>query len=346
MKPKFTISNDITKGLTIIERTRGFLDAAVLSEDWIAHMSSQALLKEAHHTTHIEGTDLSLDQAGQILAGENVPNADSDDKQEVLNYKKAFDFVSEYLESGDPITECLIRSIHRKLVENVRGGSADPGEYRKIQNYVANSATGEVIYTPPTAYDVPILMAELVNWINVEKEIHPVLISGILQFQFVHIHPFLDGNGRTSRLLSTLQLYKSGYDFKRLFTISEFYDRDRAAFYKAIQQVRENNMDMTCWLEFFIEGLVIQMREVQKRGEFVIRRDVLGKKFDLSERQNKILFFFMENIEGNTSELQEFIPDVNIRSIQRDIKVLLKTGLIKQKGETYNRRYSFNNKAL
>jgi len=70
-----------------------------------------------------------------------------------------------------------------------------------------------------------------------------------------HIHPFLDGNGRTSRLLSTLCLYRAGYDFKRLFTISEYYDRDRAAFYRAIQGVRERDMDMTGWLEYFLTGL-------------------------------------------------------------------------------------------
>ena len=74
-------------------------------------------------------------------------------------------------------------------------------------------------------------MADLVQWLNREREIHPVLVSGIAQFQLVHIHPFLDGNGRTARLLSTLSLYRAGYDFKRLFTISEYYDRDRAAFY-------------------------------------------------------------------------------------------------------------------
>lgn len=79
------------------------------------------------------------------------------------------------------------------------------------------------------------MMSEMVKWLNSDLDIHQVLVSGIAQFQLVHIHPFLDGNGRTSRLLSTLCLYKAGYDFKRLFTISEYYDRDRPTFYKKIQ---------------------------------------------------------------------------------------------------------------
>ena len=74
---------------------------------------------------------------------------------------EAFEFVSEYLEDGGPITEGLVREIHKRLVEGVRGGAAAPGEYRKIQNYVVNSVTGETVYTPPPAHDVPIMMAEL-----------------------------------------------------------------------------------------------------------------------------------------------------------------------------------------
>ena len=144
------------------------------------------------------------------MAGESVPEADPDDVRELLNYRRAFDFVSEYLASGAPITEGLIREIHKRLVEGVRDGAAASGEYRKIQNYVVDSATGETIYTPPPAHEVPILIAELVKWLNREREIHLVLVSGIAQFQLVHIHPFLDGNGRTSHLLFSLCLYRAG----------------------------------------------------------------------------------------------------------------------------------------
>ncbi|MDP8235070.1 MAG: hypothetical protein P9M08_01675 [Candidatus Erginobacter occultus] len=76
-----------------------------------------------------------------------------------------------------------------------------------------------------------------------------------------------------------------GYDFKRLFTISEYYDRDRTAFYRAIQGVRDRGMDITGWLEYFVEGLATQMREVTRRGEMAIQRDVLVKEHRLSERQ-------------------------------------------------------------
>ena len=330
--PKFTITNRMTAAITQIERARGFLEAAQLSPDWLMEMSDRALILEAHHTTHIEGTRLTLDQAERLWRGEAVPEADPDDARELLNYRSAFKFVSECLDSGDPITEGLIREIHRKLVEGVRGGSAAPGKYRRIQNYVVNSSTEQVIYTPPSAVEVPIMMSELVKWLNGELDIHPVLVSGIAQFQLVHIHPFLDGNGRTSRLLSTLCLYKAGYDFKRLFTISEYYDRDRPAFYKSIQSVRENGMDMTGWLDYFITGLETQMVEVKERGEKVIRRDVLVQKYSLNGRQSKALEFLLQYDKLTIQNFEILCPEVNKRSLQRDLKGLLEKRIISEVG--------------
>lgn len=333
-EPKFNITNRITAGLTLIERARGFLEAATLSEAWVREMGRRALILEAHHTTHIEGTRLTLEQAERLLEGKSVPEADPDDARELLNYRKAFDFVSEYLESGSPITEGLIREIHKRLVEGVRGGSAAPGEYRKVQNYVTNSVTGKIIYTPPPALDVPIMMKELVDWLNRAEEIHPVLVSGVGQFQLVHIHPFLDGNGRTSRLLSTLCLYRAGYDFKRLFTISEYYDRDRQSFYRAIQNVRESGMDMTGWLEYFVEGLTTQLAEVRQRGEQAIRRDVLVKQHGLSDRQAKAVQHILEHGSLTIQEFEGLCPEVNRRTLQRDLKAIVDKGLLNAEGAT------------
>jgi len=270
--PKFTITHRMTSAITQIERTRGFLEAARLSDDWVRDMGNQALIKEAHHTTHIEGTRLTLDQAQRLWKGEAVPEADPDDTRELLNYRSAI--------------------------------------------------------------EIPIMMSEMVKWINSNLEIHPVLISGIAQFQLVHIHPFLDGNGQTSRLLSTLCLYKAGYDFKRLFTISEYYDRDRPTFYKKIQSVRDNDMDMTGWLDYFITGLETQMIEVKERGEQVIRRDVLTQKHNLNERQTKAIEYILRYDRLTIQDYEVLCPDVNRRSLQRDLKIMIEKELIGSEGAT------------
>jgi Fic family protein len=346
LTPRFTITNRITAGLTQIERARGFLEAAKLSEDWLEKMRSRALLLEAHHTTHIEGTRLTLEQAEAILNGRQVVEADPDDVRELLNYRTAFEFVSEYLGSGGPITEGLIREIHKRLVQGVRGGTAAPGIYRAVQNYVVNSLTRQIIYTPPAPGDVPVLMAEFVAWLNGVQDVHPVLVSGIAQFQLVHIHPFVDGNGRTSRLLSTLCLYRAGYDFKRLFTISEYYDRDRSAFYAAIQNVREQGMDLTGWLDYFVDGLATQMIEVTERGKWVIRRDAIAQKHGLSARQALAVGYLLENPVLRIEDYEQLCPGINKRTLQRDIKGLVGRGVLKAEGSARAARYKLKIRGL
>lgn len=346
LTPRFTITNRITAGLTHIERARGFLEAAKLSKDWLEKMRSRALILEAHHTTHIEGTRLTLEQAEDILAGRDVAKADPDDVRELLNYRAAFQFVSEYLGSGGPITEGLIREIHKRLVQGVRGGTSAPGAYRNVQNYVVNSLTREIIYTPPPPTDVPALMAELVAWLDRVHDVHPVLMSGIAQFQLVHIHPFVDGNGRTSRLLSTLCLYRAGYDFKRLFTISEYYDRDRSAFYAVIQNVREQGMDLTGWLDYFVDGLATQMKEVTERGKRVIRRDAIVQKYGLSARQALAVGYLLENLAFRIEDYEQLCPGTNRRTLQRDIKALLEKGVLKMEGAARAVRYKLKIKGL
>ena len=329
--PKFTITPKINKTLIEIERVRGFLDAVKLKEDWVTDMQQKALILESHHSTHIEGTALSIEQSQNILEGKKVNNVNRDDKNELLNYKQAMDFISRYLGKDDSFSEGLIREIHKRLVKNVRGGYADPGNYRKIQNYVVNSQTKEVVYTPPNPFDVPMLMKEFVDWVNMSGEISPILIAGIVQFQFVHIHPFIDGNGRTARLLSTLVLYKTGYDFKRLFTISEYYDRDRPLYYKAIQSVRNNNMNMTYWLEYFVAGLHSQMEEIRQKGAQLIKMDISLqkiKKLGLNERQEKAVKYILKTGKISVNEYQKMASCVR-RTAQRDIDDLINKKIAK-----------------
>lgn len=344
-KPLFNISNQTANALTAIERARGFLEAATLSQEWLEKMQNKALVLEAHHTTHIEGTQLTLKESEQIWQGQHLADVNPDDEKELLNYRDAFELVSSYVGDGQPITEGLIREIHKRLVQGVRGDSATPGLYRKIQNYVANSKTKEVIYTPPPVYEISNMMQALVDWLNEEETIHPVLVSGIAQFHLVHIHPFLDGNGRTARLLSTLCLYRKGYDFKKLFTISEYYDRNRADYYKAIQSVRENDMDMTGWLEYFSEGLAVQLREIKSLGKQAITQSLLAKEHHLSERQRLAVEHMATEGGLSIQQFEKMCPDVTRRTLQRELKDLIDKGLVESSGATSNLIYQLKEKS-
>lgn len=333
-EPNYTIIPRINKALVEIERVRGFLDAVKLKDDWLVDLQKKALILESHHSTHIEGTALSLIQAKDILEGKKVKGVNLDDEKELLNYKQAMDFISKYIGKDEPISEGIIRELHKILVKGVRGEHADPGNYRKIQNYVVNSRTREVIYTPPSPLDVPYLMREFVEWINKTEDVSPILVAGIAQFQFVHIHPFIDGNGRTARIISTLILYKTGYDFKRLFTISEFYDKDRPLYYQAIQSVRNNKMDMTAWLSYFVEGLRSQMEEINEKGKTIIISEKMVKvlaPYNLNARQEKIIRYLIVNEQINNEQCQRLCGSIR-RTATRDLTSLVKKGLLLRKG--------------
>ena len=367
--PKFTITQALLNHLMEIEQARGFLKAVNLSSKWLKITSQNAFLLEAHHTTHIEGTRLTFEQSKQILKGKPPSTANKEDIKEVQNYKDAFNIIS-FLSSNtkttkqktdnsvkfeEPqITEALIKQIHKELVKGVRGNSAQPGKYRNIQNYIGNAVTKQIIYIPPKPQEVPAMMKNFVEWINQESEIHPVLKSGIIQFQFVHIHPFVDGNGRTSRLLCTAYLYQKDYDFKKLFSISEYYDKERQNFYKAIQSVRNNNMDMTSWLEYFVKGFLFQMNEVMDIGKKVILKDTLIQDYNLSHRQGVIIEHILENgklVPKDFEELkkrmqkagktidQKTAYTVTKRTLQRDLKALIDKKIIKPEGATHQVYY-------
>ena len=135
-------------------------------------------------------------------------------------------------------------------------------------------------------------------------------------------------------MLSTLCLYRTGYDFKRLFTISEYYDRDRPAYYKALQGVRERGMDMTGWLEYFTEGLGAQMRDVQMTAEHVMRKDVVlakARKNGLKERPVALLGYLLTAGKATVAEREEELQ-MNRRTLQRDLKLLVEKGLVREIG--------------
>jgi Fic family protein len=140
----------------------------------------------------------------------------------------------------------------------------------------------------------------------------------------VHIHPFIDGNGRTARLLAMLVMYRGNYDFKRLFTLSEFYDRDSSAYFGALQRVREHDMDMTGWFEYYVGGLATQMEEVQSKGKQVIKAGAAG----LSEAALSVFSAILNNGINTPSALETKLH-MNGRTLQRHLRSLIGAGFIR-----------------
>jgi len=131
-----------------------------------------------------------------------------------------------------------------------------------------------------------------------------------------------------------LCLYRKGYDFKRLFTLSEYYDRDRVSYYRAIQSVRERDLDLTEWLEYFTIGLRSQLAEVQEKGESLIRLDVLTNAHKLTARQRVALELAANRSEFRMEDFEARCPGVHRRSLQRDLRALIEKHLLVVEGAT------------
>jgi Fic family protein len=208
-QPRYTLTPAMARRLMEIEAARTIVEQIPLPPAVMSEMRNRARLRSTHYSTRIEGNRLTLAEAEQVLAGRKVPlHGRERDVSEVRSYWKALLRVEEWAARGTDLTEELIQRIHA-LVE----GRTRPSRYRDGQNMIRDSVTGALVYLPPETKDVPILMAGLVAWIRqAEKEqIPPPLIAGLAHYQFVTIHPYYDGNGRTARLLATFLLQRDGY---------------------------------------------------------------------------------------------------------------------------------------
>src|SRR5258708_33721795 len=250
--PKFHITNQILKQIGIIEACREVIDKAPLLPFYEKKFQTDALVRSAYHGTHLEGNELDLSQAERVVMGQSVI-ARERDIQEVINYRRVMEYIGEWGKKqaveNQEVDEAFILYLHTLTVEKILPPETS-GAYRKTQVVVKNSLTGEISFRQPPDIAVPYQVTELVGFINhtSSEELHSILKSGIVHYEFVSIHPFLDGNGRVARFLATLILFQEGYDIRKFFSLEEYFDSDAAGYYEALQSVERHEGDMTYFI--------------------------------------------------------------------------------------------------
>ncbi len=339
--PKFSYTHSIVRNLMLCEGAKEVIENSPILPIWESRLQKDALIRQVHHTTHIEGTQLTKEQVRDLIDGKPVV-ARERDKQEVLNYLKVVSFIDKVFHDSDMVIDLrTIRHIHHLTLEGLSAGY-EAGEFRKVQNYVVNSKTGEVIYTPPPANEVPILMMELVDWLRSEgaMELSPILKAGVAHYQLVTIHPFLDGNGRTARALATLILYHDGYDIKKLFSLEEYYDANPFSYYSSLQSGRTTG-ELTTWLEYFTLGLAEEMQRVKGLVLVHSRDRALREKIGqvgLSKRQLAILSYVEEHGRITNGALQKFAR-ISHSVAYDELMVLVKKGVLRKRGKGRGTHY-------
>ncbi|MBA3724548.1 MAG: Fic family protein [Candidatus Levybacteria bacterium] len=344
--PKYTIDNTILRNIGIVEASREVISHAPLLPYYEKEFQKDALARAVHHGTHIEGNELDMDQAERVIAGQDVV-ARPRDIQEVINYRRVMEQIGELkMENGKlKIDEEFIKDLHRTTVDKLLVPERC-GQYRTTQVVVRNSLTGEVTFTPPPALDVQEQVQALVSFINgtTHETLHPVLKSGIVHYELARIHPFIDGNGRVSRALSTLILFQEGYDIRKFFSLEEYFDNDASEYYAALQSVGRNAGDLTQWLGYFTQGMAIELSKIKTKIEKIsvdvkLKERQGGSPIMLSERQLKIMEYIQKIGYLQNSGFKQLFPMVSEDTVLNELKYLIKHGLIKKSGSTKGAKY-------
>ncbi|MDR2402282.1 MAG: Fic family protein [Cytophagales bacterium] len=305
--PKYTITQNILKNLMKIEAISEAFERNPVTPSLMASLRSSAKIASVHYSTKIEGNRLTLKQVEETILKKKVVPHKERDSSEVKAYYKAMDYVEKCLENNLVFSETFIKKIH----DIVEGFSAS---YRDSQNAIYDNSSGNIIYMPPETKDVPCLMTELVNWVNENKEIPNVIVAGLTHYQFVTIHPYYDGNGRTARLITSFLMRKFGYGLRGIYSLEEYYENDLSGYYGALNSHPHHNYyegrenaDLTSWIDYFTTGVAEVFEKIQNKAKQRPAADMSLSMRKLNVKQRKILELFVEFKEITSMQIAEYL---------------------------------------
>jgi Fic family protein len=309
-KPNFRITPRITSALMQIEACRQAIDELPIDATVLRRLRETAALLTTHFSTQIEGNRLTLPEVRAAIQGERMPGRERDER-EVRNHFLALEAMERLSEKQGRLSEDHIQRLHGLVMT----GRDRPTPYRAVQNVVRDSSTRRIVYLPPEAPDVPELMHSLVEWINAELidgEVPAPIVAGLAHYQFATIHPYLDGNGRTARLLATLVLRRAGYGLKGIYSLDEHYANSLPSYYAALTIGSHNYYegraegDVTSFVGYFCAGMAdafTKVRAAAARAEQRTAVDRSGLLRELDPRQRRLVELFEKQGSATSAEM-------------------------------------------
>ncbi|MBW7954029.1 Fic family protein [Candidatus Dojkabacteria bacterium] len=337
-QPQYTISNYLLNRVASAEAAKEVIANALLVPSYERQFRHRALARTIHHSIAIEGNALSLSETEEVIAGRSPVTIRQRDIREIINYRNAIAYIED--KRNQTMSLDFILGLHKVMGEGVLP-KEKVGVVRTTDSVIISSKTGEVVFDPPKAVDLDYELQELFNWDNNQgTTVHPLLRAGILHFELVRIHPFVDLNGRTSRILATWSLFRDNYDIRRFFSLEEYYDQNSLDYYKALDSAHDG--DLTEWLEYFATGVAVELGRIKTQVLELSRDQKLIQKLGqvaLNERQVKIIRYIEDNGEFRNTNFSQLFAKISDDTILRDLKDLIDKRILVKKGKTRAAKY-------
>ncbi|WP_427003087.1 Fic family protein [Methanobrevibacter intestini] len=334
-EPQFTYTDKIVNYIAEIGSAKEVISNAKIIPLYDTQLKQEALIRSSHYSTSIEGNPLNLDEVETLIKNNKEPTTKAE--REVLNYFNALNHLDQY--SNEIITSDTILSVHKDLTKDLLRNPEYEGKFRDTRVFIGKLHTQKINYMPPDAYKVPGLVDDLLDWLNNSAdEMYPVIIAGILHYELVRIHPFVDGNGRTSRLMATLILSVHKFNINNYFTLDEYYNQDKRAYVDALNSADKNH-DLTNWLEYFCGGVLYSINKVKSE---VLKLAEITSKYEntiqLTPNEISVLTLLEEKGHIQNKDIRERL-NITPQASYKIIKKLKDKELIKSRGNGRNTKY-------
>jgi Fic family protein len=303
---------------------------------YLKELRQIATIESIGSSTRIEGATLTDEEVAELIKKVKVTSFQSRDEQEVIGYYDVLDLILENAKEVE-LSENHIKQLHSILLKYSSKDSRHRGQYKSLSNkVVANYPDGSqrIIFNTTEPILTPKEMSELIEWTDsqlVNKITHPLIVIGLWVYEFLSIHPFQDGNGRLSRLITTLLLIQNEYDFAQYISLEHIIEQRKTDYYQALmnaQQFRYSEQEIIAdWMIFFLDCLKILIERLEAKMS-----QNLEKTHYLNIRQKEVLALFNENKPLKISDICLSLPSYSANTIKKDIQYLLNEGCIQKMG--------------
>ena len=341
--PKYTITNRLLSQITRINALVAELNNRHFSHIILVELEKVARAVSAHASTSIEGNPLPLTEVKKIL--KNKPAHIRDSEKEVLNYNQALQASDNDLKKGMVnLSRELILSLQRQVTQGLLP-EYESGKFRQRPVVVNDPRSGKVVFLPPDYQEVEPLMTDLLTFVKVSQSvIDPLILAGVFHKQMVIIHPFMDGNGRTTRLATKLLLAEMGLNTFNLFSFENYYNQNVTRYFQTVGEFGNyyelvDKVDFTGWLEYFTEGILDELLRVQA----ILPTIVLSPNEVLQPYHEKILTHIKEQGFITDKDYALLVDRAKATRVL-DFQKLIEWGLIVRKGSGPATYYTLNDK--